>query len=239
MHTAAYTEYDKFPINRLNALLWRSANLVLVHNEQSLDLLRKKYASLRKKIFVLEDPLPDFPRIGNSNIEKWKKPMPVGVLVSRFSSDEPVESFLQATRSLSGIHFYITGNSQKAKFPLSNYSSDNISFTGFLPDHEYFSLLMAADFIVALTTRENTLLSAGYEALSLEKPLVVSDTKTLRAYFNDAVIYVLNEPENIKVATIELTKKLESYRRKMMELKDQKEREWNAKEVIARKRLFT
>ncbi len=43
--------------------------------------------------------------------------------------------------------------------------------------------------IVVLTTRPATLLSGGYEAMALGRPLVISDHGVLRDYFGDAAVY--------------------------------------------------
>ena len=42
---------------------------------------------------------------------------------------------------------------------------------------------------MVLTTRPATLLSGGYEAMAVGRPLVISDHDVLRDYFADAAVY--------------------------------------------------
>ena len=48
--------------------------------------------------------------------------------------------------------------------------------------------------MIALTTRPGTLLYGAQEAIALGKPLVLSSTPTLAAYFPEGTVFAANEP---------------------------------------------
>ncbi len=58
-------------------------------------------------------------------------------------------------------------------------------------------LLAAADVVVVLTDRDDTLLSGAWEAIALARPLVVSGTRALRDTFGDAVTFVDSDGPSI------------------------------------------
>jgi hypothetical protein len=57
---------------------------------------------------------------------------------------------------------------------------------------KYVGLLRGVDLIITLIDRDHTLLMGGFEAISLEKPLIVSDWPTLRDYFSQGTVFVAN-----------------------------------------------
>lgn len=233
LHTGAFTNYNHFPLNVVNYFLWRNADLVFVHNQESLRFVAQKYPFMARRLFVLEDPLPEFPQVSPEGLDQWKKAGMSAVLVSRFRPDEPIQEFVEAARKISNVHFYITGNYHNVGFPLEKHQSSQVTFTGFIPDDNYVGLLKSADFLVVLTTQDKTLLSGAYEALALEKPLLVSRTRTLRDYFSDAAVYTCNTAAEISNAITHLVGQMEVFRIRVARLRQQKVREWEEK----RKRL--
>jgi glycosyltransferase involved in cell wall biosynthesis len=90
----------------------------------------------------------------------------------------------------------ITGRSklseaQRAALPA------NVRLTGFVSEADYLTLLRNADVVVDLTTRENCLVCGAYEAISLHKALVVSDTTALRELLAEAAEYCRNDAGDI------------------------------------------
>ena len=65
-------------------------------------------------------------------------------------------------------------------------------------------MLYSADAIIDLTTRENCLLCGAYEAVACGTPLILSNTKTLRNYFNSGSVYVDNTVESIQAGVEEM-----------------------------------
>ena len=225
LHTAAYTNHFTGIQGALGKWIMGECRLILVHNDESKTFLGNTIDELKDKLFVLEDALPEFPSF-NSDLDSKKLKC---VLISRFATDEPIQAFLDAVLEIDNCLFYITGNHKKSTFDISKYPEDRIFFTGFLSDNDYIKLLQSSDTILILTTREMTLLSGGYEALSLEKPIVLSDTETLRNYFGNAAIYTHNNAKDIRQAVIKMIPEIHNRRKMILDLKKQKIDEWQEK----------
>lgn len=101
-----------------------------------------------------------------------------------WEKDEPVDALLEAARLLPDISFAITGRAPEGLVP-----PGNVRLAGFLSRADYLSLLTGAPLVLALTTEEDTMQQAGYEAAAAGRPVVASDTKALRSYFRDAAVY--------------------------------------------------
>jgi len=63
--------------------------------------------------------------------------------------------------------------------------------------NEYYNLISNADCLLALTYEDDCLQSGAYEALGVEVPIVISDSKALRDYFGESAIYTDHNPINI------------------------------------------
>jgi len=225
LHTAAFTDNYQGLQKILSRWIWEKCPLILIHNQESKNYLSKRLPSIRKKIFVLEDAIPPIlKKKVNLEVE-----YPVCILISRFADDEPIEEFLQAIINITNCQFFITGNYNKANFNLTKYYSSNITFTGFVSDKEYLSLLSSSDFIVVLTKREMTLLSGGYEALSLEKPYIISKTKTLIDYFEDSAIYTENDVNKIQESVYTMLEEVDERKKNILSFKAMKVKEWEKK----------
>ncbi len=232
LHTAAYMDYNRFPYNILNRFLWTQADIVLVHNKNSSDLLINFMPGLKSNLFVLEDPIPTFhtPYLKQSTVlNLHKKKRFSSVFICRFSEDEPFNEFIEATQNIKDVTFYITGNYKKKQLQKEELLKNNIILTGFLSDADYIYLLSSVDFIVVLTIRDYTLLSGGYEALAFCKPLITSDKRTLKDYYKDKAIYVSNNPKSITSGINSMIKNLEYYKTQSKSLKEKKIRMWNKK----------
>jgi len=98
--------------------------------------------------------------------------------------DEPLEDLLAAARALPETRFAITGT------PRTNpVLSPNVRLTGYLDLDDYRDLLAGAPAVLALTTREDTMQRAAYEAIGAGRPVIASDTTALRAYLGDSATY--------------------------------------------------
>lgn len=128
---------------------------------------------------VLPDPLPRLPFSSPGDPGDSR---PSVVAICGWGSDEPLDELIEAVRS-QPWHVSLTGDAPR---PLDRLPA-NVRSTGFLDRHEYGSLLAAADVIVVLTRRDETLLSGAWEALSLGRPLVVSATPALRSAFGPII----------------------------------------------------
>lgn len=169
-------------------MIQRYADLTLVTNES----LRSVVESNGGNAFILPDKIPSAPEIdqiplhGRVNI----------VFICTFGEDEPYTEVIKATGKLpDDVYIYFTGNF-KGKIDADSIPA-NVRMLGFVPDFEYWSLLSSADIIMDLTTREECLVCGAYEAIALSKPLILSDTKALKSYFNKGCIYVASNSDSI------------------------------------------
>jgi glycosyltransferase involved in cell wall biosynthesis len=161
----------------------RRADLTIVTNEA----LRALAEAHGGRGFVLQDKLP--------NLDGAPHALLPGVFnvvfICTYSDDEPVAEVIEAAR-LAGddVFVHITGRPGKMALPPL---PRNVRLTGFLPDRDYVGLLSSCDAVLALTTRDNTLLCGAYEAVALGKPLVLSDFRVLHDYFSKGAVPVGND----------------------------------------------
>lgn len=163
-------------LNKIDALI--------AHNEQVKTELISKGIS-ETNVFVLED-MPFSYSVGD--IEPVKNTV---LFPCSFDVDEPLDVVLHAAKKLPHITFNITGNHDgKISCDVINSAPANVVFTGYLTKKAYDDLFLSSSVILGLTTRDNVQLSVSNEALSADKPMVLSDTTTLRNLFGDAAIFV-------------------------------------------------
>lgn len=167
----------------------RKADLTIVTNCS----LKNVVSSHGGRAVVLPDRLPDVPK---GTIDKKLEGEVNIVFICTFSNDEPYEEVIEAARLISNnVVIYITGR-YEGKVESKNMPS-NIRLQGFLDEVSYWSLLKSSDIVMDLTTREDCLVCGAYEAVSLDKPLILSDTVAIRYYFNQGCVYVGDSRDEI------------------------------------------
>lgn len=198
---------------KLYCNLIKKINLNIVHNE---DIFNKNCFK-KSNTIVLEDKLsfepttfiPDEPRC-------------IGIITS-YGKDEPIDKILIAVERLPNIKFYMTGDCKKIR---KKNLPKNIYLTGYLSDIEYENLLRQMNILMVLTNRTDTVLCGAYEAVSLAKPLITSDTITLKKYFNKGTIHTSNSPEEIIQAVNNAIINYPKLYEEMLELRNEKEKSW-------------
>lgn len=106
------------------------------------------------------------------------------VFPASWYDDEPIEELLDAARQLPEVRFAVTGRA-----PQDLHVPPNLRLTGFLSREDFLALVAGAPLVLALTTREDTMQRAAYEAIAAGRPVVASDTAALRSYLADAAVY--------------------------------------------------
>jgi hypothetical protein len=191
-HTKALRRQAKGILNfifwPIKIMSFKGADLTLISNEGLIPDIKK----LHSNFIILPDKIPNY--IFNLLPVKNEK---YCVYVSSFAVDEPIKEILEVANILRNkIKLYWTG-----KFPpyVKDLVSEknNVILTGYLKEDQYFSLIQNADCILAMTTEEDCLQSAAYEALAVEVPFVVSKTKALMKFFEDAAIFTTHTPVQI------------------------------------------
>lgn len=168
-------------------------------------------------VAVLTDPLPVPPDLSDVEPEPG-----TATVIATFSEDEPIGLLPQVASALREVRFFVTG---RPRIDTTTWP-ENLVATGFLGDADFWRRLAASDVIVVLTTRPNTLLSGGYEALSLGRPLVVSDHSVLREYFADAAVYVRGDAAGIAAGVREALARSTELAERSAALAARREAEW-------------
>ncbi len=190
MHTVAFFAREWRYLRPLEAPALRAAAAVVVTNEG----LAREVRGWGARAFVLPDPLPAVP----AGVGGLADPVDPGLVtvVATYSKDEPLELLPAVAESLPQLRFAVTG---APRGDLGRWPA-NLTPTGFLSDREYWRQLARSAVVVVLTTRPATLLSGGYEAVALGRPLVTSDHAVLRDYFGQAALYAPADSRQLSAA---------------------------------------
>jgi glycosyltransferase involved in cell wall biosynthesis len=172
---------------RINAL----ADVVIVSNDELKNYLEKQEV----RTFAIPDPIPVINAKPVYELDKGKFNV---VFVCSWSGDEPYKNVIAAAEQLDdSVCIYITGDSRKSGIDINSMSNRNVVLTGFLSNDEYESLLCSCSVVMVLTEREDCLVCGAYEGISANKPLILSDTRALREYFNLGSTYTGNNSSQI------------------------------------------
>ena len=182
--------WSRFPLG-IRLLAW--CNLVLVHNDDVLDAALALGVP-RACLSVVEDPPASFGTPEACELFK-DIPRPWLVFPSSFAEDEPLDELLQAAASVPEMSFLITGNVRNCRQPeLLTSKPENVHFVGFLSNENFDNLITSCDAVVALTRYDGIQLSVCGEAVGAGKPMLISDTNTLRRLFPAGSVFV--KPDN-------------------------------------------
>ena len=221
MHTVAFSAREWLILRRLELPALRRATAVLVTNEA----LARQVRTWGARAFVLPDPVPRPP-------EGLGGPVDPGLVtvVATYSKDEPLEVLPEVARGLPDVRLAVTGAPHG---DLSGWPA-NLTPTGFLSDEDYWRQLARSAVVVVLTTRPDTLLSGGYEALALGRPLVTSDHAVLRGYFGDAAVYASATAVALREAIVAGLDGAEPLGARITALRPLREAEWEQAAVRLR-----
>ncbi|MBS4015014.1 MAG: hypothetical protein KGZ86_01035 [Candidatus Latescibacteria bacterium] len=204
--------YQKIYLNLCSSMIKHIA-LNIVHNE---DLLKQVLLKDTNTV-VLEDKIPFSP-------SQFKPGTQTAItVICGYGKDEPIQEIIKTARSLPDLQFNLTGNSKKLdKLSLPS----NIRLTGYLSDTDYLQILKDSSLIMVLTNRLNTVLCGAYEAVGLTRPLIISDTPTLRKYFYKGVVHTENKTPSIIQAINNAQQNLTRLYSEIVQLRDEKTESW-------------
>jgi len=194
------TTLKEFILNRPFHKLLHNVDFILAHNEPQAGLMLKRLRLPEEKIMVVYDPLPQLPKILRKPLLKSLEPKRYLIFPASWASDEPLEVIIEGFLKSKVSEDYmlaITGRPNRNPQLYSKVMTllkhrncyEKIILTGFLPDPEYYWLLHNAKAVIAATTREYTMVSAIWEAVSCRKLFIVSDTITLRNIIGEEYPY--------------------------------------------------
>ncbi len=90
------------------------------------------------------------------------------------------------------FQFYVTGNDRNLASEIRAGKPANVTFTGFLSESQYWSVLRNANLVVDLTMVDNCLKCGAYEALAVGTPLVLSSNAAWIEWFGGAARFAGN-----------------------------------------------
>ena len=151
------------------------------------------------------------------------------VMICSFAPDEPVQQVVKAAYELEDVHFYITGNTKNAPNKLLEERTDNVTFTGFLSDQDYYDLLHASDAIMVLVDRANTMQQGAYEAVSVKKPMILSNSEVLQDTYQQGVVFVENNELGIREGVLKMINNFPKMKEEMDALHHERLAVWDEK----------
>lgn len=188
-HSAAFMHPRWRMFQPLQRALCRAAVTTLVHNSQMVQVVEQAGGTATL--------VPDVP-ITFASPRPFDRPSGfVVVCVCSYNADEPVSEMIEAARRSPEVRFYFTGNPKHLSAKLRGQLPSNVTLTGFLSTDAYGGLLQGADIVMALTTRDHTMLRAAYEAIYQETPVIVSNWRLLREWFDEGALHVDNSSGQI------------------------------------------
>ena len=206
----------------IHAFLSRRALTTLVTNEYLSAIVEKWDADA----FIIADIPTEFPAGTEFPLEdKFSV-----AVINTFSPDEPIGEVLNAAAMLPNVNFYITGDPIRAKKEFLVEPPENVQFTGFLPDDQYFGLLRGVGAIIVLTTDNHTMQRGACEAVSMGQPIITSDWPILREYFHKGTIHVDNSAKGIREGIVEMQQSLTYHQQEILLLQQERREEWREKE---------
>jgi len=217
-------------LSPLHRFLSKRAVTTLVTNEH----LRRLVSDWGVTAHILGDPPTTFPHRKKMALADHAFTV---ALVSTASYDEPITPVLEAARQLPAVHFYITGNWAKRRPDIlaQTQGDENIHFTGYMPDEQFYGLLEAVDAVMCLTTQNHTIQSGASEALWLGRPIIISDWPLLREYFYQGAVFVDNSAAGIEQAVLTARQNHRALETEIIQLQGERRREWQQKaaEILA------
>nr|WP_282562652.1 glycosyltransferase [Marinobacter panjinensis] len=183
------------------------ADLTIVTNEFLKNVVEKKGG----RAIVLHDKIPEL----KQDAQSLELPGKVNILfVCTFSPDEPYLEVIKAAEQLPNDYcVLITGNYEKAGLdPSSDFIANNVRLLGFVSSNAYDAYVQYCDMMMVLTTSEWVLVCGGYEAMAAGKPLITSDTMTLKAFYGQSAEYTSANSKSIAQAAMKVANNPDIYK---------------------------
>lgn len=200
--------------------LSRRAVMNVTDQERFADLFR----SWGSRVMVLRNPPKNIDRAALTNGTDEEVSF---VYVGTFGGDEPFDIILDAARRLPHIRFYVLGDPSLARREWVQNAPENVVFTGYLLNDEYWNRLNRARAIIVLTIHQYSLLGGAMDGLYLEKPIIVSDQPALREHFPKGAVFIPNTGEGLCDGIQAMLAHEADYRRGMHELRQEMEAAWH------------
>lgn len=186
LHSGVFNE----PGNRLaknhTLRLLKRHGLAIVTNETHARLARAKQCPVQVLHNLIEVAHLDATPFENSVLASVAD-RPFVLVPLAYAHDEPLADLLAAAGATPDLCWVFTG---RAPRKIVATAPANVSFPGHVSNDDFFRACSQAAVVVAMTTEEDTMQNAAYEALSYGRPLVTSDTAVLSEYYAGAAAIV-------------------------------------------------
>jgi glycosyltransferase involved in cell wall biosynthesis len=194
-HTGAFHSWKWRWSGRLLRSVCRQAAATLVHTLEDEELVQAWGA----RALLLPDDLP-------AAREASPLPRPPGlraVVAGSLDGNEPVAAVIQAARLVPDVEFRLTGDERRVPISVRKGAPDNAIFTGWLDYTKFLGELLAANVVAVFSTDPHIMNRAAFEAVGLERPLVLSDLPGLRSRFGPAALFAPNDPRAMADAVLQ------------------------------------
>lgn len=199
-HTGFFLDPKWTRFTRLSLRLLKK-HAVIVTN----DSLARKAEQRGVKAFVVHDLLTDKIQPSAQTNTQFTVLCPLS-----YASDEPIDAILECATLSPKTLFIFTGRSSDS---VRSRAPANVTFTGYLSNESYNTMLDEASCVLALTLRDLTMQRAGYEALMKGKPQITSSFDVLRNFYGDAAVYADPlDPSSISSAVKTVSESLSTLR---------------------------
>ncbi len=190
-HTNAFSGRWKWT-RSLHRLLGRRAAAVSVHTDKHFE----EVAEWGVPALLLPDDLPGAELAG----EAAPADRPVVLVAGSLDSEEPVREAIAAASLVPEAEFRFTGETSRQPAEAIAAAPANAVFTGWIAYDRFLGEMRAAAVVAAFSTDPHVMNRAAFEAVGLEKPLVLTDYQGLRDRFGEAALYTPNRPEAMAAA---------------------------------------
>lgn len=225
-HNEGVEPYENvgFLISKVTLWLHRKADITIVTNKYLYNIVVENGGSA----IILPDGLPDLNEDIDEGIDEggFSKGVKM-VLIATYAKDEPVEEVLSAFGMLAGnLSLYVTGDHKKLDNKIKRNLPENIYLTGFLSEESYVGLLKSSRIIIDLTRMPACLVCGAYEAISLEKPVLLANDQACRELFETGAVFTDLDNNSIYKAMINMIDSLNELDKQAKEMKKIYRKRW-------------
>ena len=176
----------------LHRFLARRAAAVTLHTNEAAD----EVSAWGVRALLLPDDVPDAPARTSSE----ERPACRVVVAGSLDHREPVAAALAAAALTPDVEWRFTGDPEQVSRDVRERAPVNAVFTGWLAYDRFLDELASADAVAAFSTDTTIMNRAAFEAIGLERPLILTDLPGLRGRFSDAAVFCANDPASMAAA---------------------------------------
>ena len=211
--------YDYLPIRLIGRLVIYLSDYTIVTNSSLADQVTDRGG----RPLILPDAIPEFPKQQPRIPDNGDTYV---LVISTVAPDEPLDVVLDSARQLDDVRFVVTGNKQRFLERYGPDIPDNVRLSGFVPDEKYWQLISDATVVVDLSTMADCLVCGSYEAVAVERPLILTRNRATEEVYSESAILVENDPDELSAAIINALQNNEEWSRRMKEFRRSYSKRW-------------